>query len=372
MSIVGVLVAAGMMGGLALFLADMTKRQHVTQRRSETGAEVVALQHKILSVLYDGESCTKTLGTNINFSSVAGTRISHLKNRDGRVVLTADPTNTGNHDINRLLRVNSMTLENPQGTGRTREVDMEVALKKLGTANAGMETVKTFTITVELDASDKIVRCHHALDAKEQAVKESVCLAMGGLWSSNSCSLANLFRQDCERMTGTASAWNSSTKTCSIDSLLQPLRSGISTNTGNINTNTNDLTAIRNSLSGHVSDTGIHGGGGVPSNNQGISVAGKKCTGANQVLQGFDSHGNVICIPVPGTHPPNKSCYIHAGCIIKRVGYGTAPAPSGKDCNTDYPSSVCPAPYTHKLQFLPGTHGHHNEQYDMYLVLCCR
>ena len=303
MSIVGVLMAAGMMGGLALFLADMTKRQHVTQRRSETGAEVVALQHKILSVLYDGESCTETLGTNINFSSVAGTQINQLKNREGRVVLTADPTNTGNHDINRLLRVNSMTLENPQGTGRTREVDMEVAIKKLGTANAGMETMKTFTITVELDASDKIVRCHHALDAKEQAVKERVCVAMGGLWSSNSCSLANLFRQDCERMTGTASAWNSSTKTCSIDNLLQPLRSGISTNSGNITANKNDL-------SSHVADTSIHGGTVAPSGNQGVSVAGKKCPGADEVLQGFDSAGDVICTKMAaGTHPAGNDCF---------------------------------------------------------------
>ena len=269
MSILSVIIAAGMMGGLALFLADMTKRQHVTQRRSETGAEVVALQHKILSVLYDGESCTETLGPNINFSSVAGTQINQLKNREGRVVLTTDPTNTGSHDINRLLRVNSMTLKNPQGTGKTREVDMEVALKKLGTANAGMETVKTFTITVELDASDKIVRCHHALDAKEQALKERVCLAMGGLWSSNSCSLANLFRQDCERMTGTASAWNSGTQTCSIDNLLQPLRSGISTNSGNITTNRGRITSVGNDLSSHVGDTSIHGGGGVPSGNQG-------------------------------------------------------------------------------------------------------
>ena len=326
----GVLMAAGMMGGLALFLADMTKRQHVTQRRSETGAEVVALQHKILSVLYDGESCTKTLGPNVNFSSVAGTQISQLKNREGRVVLTADPTNTGSHDINRLLRVNSMTLENPQGTGRTREVDMEVMLKKLGTANAGMETVKKFTITVELDASDKIVRCHHALDAKEQAVKERVCVAMGGLWSSNSCSLANLFKRDCERMTGTSggtSAWNAATKTCSLDNLLNPLRNDIGTNTGKINTNESNITSLKNRLDGHAGDTGLHGGGApVVNSGNSPSVSLANCawtSNPRQCTTGFSPHpwkiaacpGNKVAIKVRNRQHcwiNNSSYYTHS------------------------------------------------------------
>ena len=60
-SIVGVLIAAGMMGGLALFLADMTRRQHTTQRQAETGTEITQLQHKILSVFYDGDSCPQTM-----------------------------------------------------------------------------------------------------------------------------------------------------------------------------------------------------------------------------------------------------------------------------------------------------------------------
>ena len=61
-SIVGVLVAAGMLGGLSLYLATVTRQQHVTQRKAETGAELVGLHHKIIAVLYDSDACLATLG----------------------------------------------------------------------------------------------------------------------------------------------------------------------------------------------------------------------------------------------------------------------------------------------------------------------
>ena len=61
-SIVGVLIAAAMMGGLSLFLAQMTKQQHETQKKVETGTEFTQLQQKILTVLYDGDACLATLG----------------------------------------------------------------------------------------------------------------------------------------------------------------------------------------------------------------------------------------------------------------------------------------------------------------------
>ena len=83
-SIVGVIVAAGMLGGLALFLANITREQHVTQRKAETGVEITALQRKILSVLYDGEACTATLGPDSFLPLGSSTRsLTQLKNKAG-------------------------------------------------------------------------------------------------------------------------------------------------------------------------------------------------------------------------------------------------------------------------------------------------
>ena len=194
-SMVGVLVAAGMAGGLSLFVANITKQQHVAQKKAETGAELTGLQHKILSVLYDGDACTKTLGVG-SFLPLSGTNqaraLTQLKNKAGTVVVRTGSAG----DINRILRVESMTLKNVRGNiGLTREAELEVKIKRLGAANKGHTTVKKFPITVELQSIPNIVaRCHHTLNAKEQGIKERMCTEMGGRFVGGTCSIANLLQ----------------------------------------------------------------------------------------------------------------------------------------------------------------------------------
>ena len=235
-SIVGVLVAAGMMGGLALYLANIARQQHVTQKKAETGTEITQLQHKILSVFYDGDACTKTLVLPAPDNRLANGRvIDELKNRQGTVVVKKGVP------INRLLQVEQMVIRNAQTTGKTREADIEITMKKLGVANAGVTTVKTFKITAEMESatSNVISRCHHTLDAKEHGIKSRMCTEMGGemvcpngqaptLVSGvptcpggvdiTRCSIANLFGWFCNRVGGN---WDSSAKNCALDALFE-------------------------------------------------------------------------------------------------------------------------------------------------------
>ena len=138
---VGVLVAAGAMGGLALFLADIARKQHVIQKQSETGAELTTLHNRVISILSDGEACKETLGGVAipppSTPPPPAPTITQLKNRKGRVVLT-----TGSSG-NRLVRLNSVKLENiqPPGGSSTREVDVVVEFEKLSRAITGQKTV---------------------------------------------------------------------------------------------------------------------------------------------------------------------------------------------------------------------------------------
>ena len=221
-SMVGVLVAAGMAGGLALYMANITKMQHVSQKKAETGAELTGLQHKILSTLYDGEACTKSLGPG-SFLPLPGTTqtrsLTQLKNKEGTVVVQTGPGG----DVNRMLRVESMTIKDVRGNvGLTREAVLEVTIKRLGEANKGHTTVKKFPITVELQSTPNIIaRCHHTLDAKEEGIKESMCLGLGGSFTEASggtpskCSLENLFARYCTSLGG-AYAPGSPVGTCNI------------------------------------------------------------------------------------------------------------------------------------------------------------
>ena len=249
MSIVGVLVAAGMMGGLALFLADMTKRQHESQKKAESGAEAVSLQQTVSSLLNDGKACGETLkGANISGIPSSGTPVAGIKNRSGTVVV-----NSGK--INNLLEV-SFTLKNPNipsGTGtRTGNVEIEMVIKKLSRAVVMGKTVaKSIPLTVEVDASGNLLGCSSTLDSQalniKLAVKKDMCTEIGGIWniSGKSCSITNLFEKNCQGMGGTwdtankkclvtnlfekncqgmGGTWDTANKKCLIDNLLKPLK----------------------------------------------------------------------------------------------------------------------------------------------------
>ena len=200
-SIVGVLVAAGMMGGLALYLANISRQQHVTQRKAETGAELTGLHHRIIAVLYDGDACLKTLGEG---SVLQNGPVAELLNKGGTPVVK-----TG-EEIKRVLVVDKMEIQNITGTGQTKEAELKVKIKKLGVANAGMMTERVFGLTVELDSAGKITRCHHTLDSKEHGIKTAMCTEMGGEMVTDPgggagtvCSISGLYKKHCESQGGT-------------------------------------------------------------------------------------------------------------------------------------------------------------------------
>ena len=115
-----------------------------------------------------------------DFNALLANGVGNLKKKDGTVVVQ---TGTAG-DINRLLRVESIKFANPRGSGQSKEVDMEVTIKRLGKANAGHTSVKKFPITVELDASGKVAGCHSVLDSKEHGIKTRMCNEMGGVMVS--------------------------------------------------------------------------------------------------------------------------------------------------------------------------------------------
>ena len=189
-----------MLGGLSLFLAEMAKRQVVTERKGATGVELNALHQRIISVLYDGDACLKTFGEGSSLHN--GRVLTELKNKQGTTVIKSG------QDIGRILKVEKMEIQGV-GSGRTKEATLEVSIKKLGVANKGMKTVKKFDLTVEMDASEtKIARCHHTLDSKEHGIHENICNALGGEMKSvggaptTKCTLTGVYKQFCEKLGG--------------------------------------------------------------------------------------------------------------------------------------------------------------------------
>ena len=104
----GALAAAGILGGLAMVFAQLTKQQMQAQK-AETGVEIVS--QRVVRTLYDGKACINTLGAGKNIAPGASFPLDAIKNKDDQVVyqaLTADP-NAPSYG-NRLLKVASLKL----------------------------------------------------------------------------------------------------------------------------------------------------------------------------------------------------------------------------------------------------------------------
>ena len=255
---VSMLAAGGMMGGLALFLAEMTKQQHVAQKVAETGVEITALHSRVVSLLADGEACKKTLeGTPV---SPAPT-ITRFKNRKGRDVLAVPSP-----PFNRLIKLRDAKLTNIQGTGTTREVEVELTFEKLSKAISGQKTVtRLIPLTLELDTANTITSCH---SPQNYVMKEQICKEMGGTWngSNKKCSVPD----------------------CSTGQALTKTSTGLAcVSAGSLPSCQNGKIIKRVGGTWKCEDPPTGGGGASP-------LKDKKC-GNGEILVGFDS-GNPVCV----------------------------------------------------------------------------
>ena len=199
-----ILVAAGMMGGLALLLAELTRQQQAVQKNTETYFEVNSLVNLMARTLYDGEACGRTLGVGTSISD--GTAIASIVNREGGVVV-----NTGDKYGNGLLRVKSMELDNTATTGTSGTVDLKVVIKKLSKGVKGQnEVAKTLPLSVEVTTGGNLVKCHHTADNISNIVRDIMTDQTTTLVDTKVETARNQF------CTGFGGTYDAVTKTCTL------------------------------------------------------------------------------------------------------------------------------------------------------------
>ena len=196
----GTLITASMMGGLALLLADLTKKQYIVQRKAETQLEVSSLMSRMFRTLYRGKACNHTLGVGQSINN--GRDIDFIKDKDGNSVL-----NTTDKYGNGLLMIESMTLTNTRITGTSGEVTLKVVLEKQSKAIKGSnKVVRTLPLSVEVSpGTTNMLNCHYTGEdlaqiatgivtndidplatGKANGAKQSICVMMGGTYNASS------------------------------------------------------------------------------------------------------------------------------------------------------------------------------------------
>ena len=201
---VGGIVAAGMMGGLALVLANMSKHQQSIQKRTATHFEVESLFNSIEETLYNKDACLKTLnaaGTLIT----DGKNIDFIKNRENGVIF-----NKTSKYGNNLVQIKSMKMKNIAIVGTSGTLDFRIEVEKLSNSIKGYrKVIRDLPISIEVAAVTggiyNLVQCHHSLeglpeavtnaldnevgphtDSKINAVVQNLCPIFGGVFDPDS------------------------------------------------------------------------------------------------------------------------------------------------------------------------------------------
>ena len=183
-SMVGVIAAGGLLGGLALIMAEIMKQQMMVQKRAETGVEVVAISQRIVRTLYNGDACKFTLSSDTGslptVTHMQDIPIGAIKNKDNKNIFV--PRNTYG---NRLIKIDTLKVIEPSvnSSGDQAEAKLEVVMLKESGAITGYKKVtKTFDMTLVLDpTSNTVTHCN----ADAGGMVSAVCLGMGGTYDKN-------------------------------------------------------------------------------------------------------------------------------------------------------------------------------------------
>ena len=182
-SLAGAISAGGLMGGLTLVLAELSKQQVKMEKRNESNLEINALSDQIRRILNDGDACRNTFnGLTITTTTLIGT-LTEIKNKADKVVFEVGKTYG-----NGLVSLVSMSLNDFAHNVASAEFNVKITLKKTSGAITGYkQTVRNFPISVELDGSNQVVRCHATLQDTIDLSKKQLCTFLGGTPSGSNC-----------------------------------------------------------------------------------------------------------------------------------------------------------------------------------------
>ena len=186
-TLIGVILAAGMTGSLSLLLAQMSRQQLVTQKKAETGAEIIQTTSRISRMLQNNAACVNTLtsGTGsltINNGGTIG--LTDLRDKNNNAFMSAGTTYS-----NGLIQLSNIAVKNVTLNNTTGKLDVTVTLRKASPAIKGQKNVvKTFPLAVEVDSSNRLIRCRSHLQAAVSAAKKTLCMEMGGTYNTNTLS----------------------------------------------------------------------------------------------------------------------------------------------------------------------------------------
>ena len=187
------MTSVGLMGGLFLILAQLSRQQLNIQKKSEADIAITELSLKINHLMQKKQSCTNTLGEGIILTAGTTIPLNKIKNDFGQDVFVKAVPGDNTTYSNGLLKVSSLELGDIVIENNMAELNLNVVFEKVGKTTGGYKkVVKKFPLSVELNSNNQVLYCTSHMDATLAATKMELCADMGGAFDDNTgtCSSA--------------------------------------------------------------------------------------------------------------------------------------------------------------------------------------
>ena len=188
-SVAALLVAAGMMGGLALVLAQISKQQMIIQRKAEAGAEIGELTLNITNLLKNEQACFNTIGANTTLAANTTYTRNSILNEDNNIVFRSSTSSNPTTYRNQLIRIDSIELTDVEIDNTVGNLSLQIDFVKHGKSITGAKQVtKKIPLSVEVDTanSNEVLRCISLENAPVAAAKQDLCIEWGGQYDPGS------------------------------------------------------------------------------------------------------------------------------------------------------------------------------------------
>ena len=178
---VGALTAAGLMGGLAMVLAQLSRQQLVLQKRSQSQSEVEAISRRIGRILNNPQACLNTVSS-ATFGSGLTTNstitLASIKNQSNVDVYATNQTYG-----NGLVKISSLILRDIRFSGSTGvNTELQVTLEKTSRAVTGYKkAVRTYDLVIQINPLMPLPSggTPTACETDLSAAKAAICQELG-------------------------------------------------------------------------------------------------------------------------------------------------------------------------------------------------
>lgn len=184
-SLAEIMVAAGLVAGLALTIMRISANQAKVQKKAEQDLQITSIVSSVQQALLNEDSCKNTLAA---ITIANGTSIPSIKNRNGGILFQKNTSYQG-------INVESISIKDVViGANKFGELNLSLQLQKVSSQTYGAgKLTRTIPLKVELDSTNKVKRCYSATENAIDTAKSESCRSIGGIYNFviDRCDMAN-------------------------------------------------------------------------------------------------------------------------------------------------------------------------------------